>query len=148
MNKFHSKVLILVFMWSAVAVYATAATALQDTVPQTQDSTQFASDHIYDWVEERPMFTGGDMALRKWLAQNIMYPFEAVERNIQGSVLVKFVVEKDGSITNVEVLKGVHALLDEEALRVVRSMSKWVPGKVKGKAVRSYFTQPIRFLIR
>lgn len=105
-------------------------------------------EKIYEWVQVKPAYPGGEEARLKWLNDNINYPSAAVEANIQGTVTVSFVVEKDGSISNVKILKGVHTLLDNEALRLVRSMPKWIPGKQNGNAVRAYFTQPIRFVLR
>ena len=103
---------------------------------------------IYEWVQVKPSFPGGEEARLKWLNENINYPTAAAEAGIQGTVQVGFVVEKDGSISQVKILKGVHSMLDNEALRLVRGMPKWIPGKQNGNAVRAYFTQPIRFVLR
>ncbi len=78
----------------------------------------------------------------------MVYPADAAKANIEGLVTVSFIVEKDGSISNVKILKGVHPLLDEEAVRLTKSMPKWIPGKANGKAARAYFTQPINFVLR
>ena len=102
-------------------------------------------DEIFKVVEDRPQFPGGDAELMKFLQQNVKYPKEAQEQGKQGRVIVQFVVEKDGSITDAKVLKPVDPLLDAEALRIVNMMPKWTPGKQRGKAVRVYFTIPVTF---
>jgi protein TonB len=99
------------------------------------------------FVEEMPEPIGGMEALYAFLQSNLRYPEVARNNNIQGSVFVEFVVERDGSITDVRVLVGVYPELDQEAVRVVRMMPKWRPGKQMGKAVRVYFNIPIRFTI-
>lgn len=103
------------------------------------------NDSIYDIVEVNAGFPGGEEAMYKWLAQNIKYPKECVEKGIQGRVMIQFVVNKDGSIPDIKVLKSPHSLLSEEAIRVVKAMPFWTPAKVKGKAVRSRFRLPINF---
>ena len=92
-----------------------------------------------------PEFPGGMPECMKWLGQNIKYPAEAKEKGIQGRVIVQMVVEKDGTITNAKIAKGVDPLLDAEALRVVNSSPKWKPGKQRGEAVRVKYTLPIMF---
>lgn len=100
---------------------------------------------IFQVVEEQPMFPGGMQEMMKFLQQNIKYPKEAQEQGKQGRVIVQFVVNKDGSITGDSVVRSVDPLLDAEALRVVRSMPNWTPGKQKGKPVRVRFTLPVTF---
>ena len=100
---------------------------------------------IFQVVEEQPMFPGGMQEMMKFLQQNIKYPKEAQEQGKQGRVIVQFVVNKDGSITGDSVVRSVDSLLDAEALRVVRSMPNWTPGKQKGKPVRVRFTLPVTF---
>ena len=90
-------------------------------------------------------FPGGQQALMTWLSQNMHYPEEAVEANAQGRVLVGFIINQDGSIDEVKVVRSVHPALDEEAMRVVKSMPKWTPGKKDGKIVRVSYTLPITF---
>lgn len=102
-------------------------------------------EQAFDVVEQMPQFSGGMKALMDYLSTNISYPKEAHKKEIQGRVLVRFVVEKDGSISNAEVVKSVDPLLDAEALRVISSMPNWIPGKQNGKAVRAKFTIPITF---
>lgn len=96
-------------------------------------------------VEQMPKFPGGDQALMKFLSANIEYPTQAAEKGIQGRVVVGFIVERDGSITDVKVLKGAHPLLDAEAVRVVNSMPKWEPGMQNGEPVRVSYQVPLGF---
>ena len=100
---------------------------------------------IFTVVENDPMFPGGMEALYKYLRENIKYPQLARDNNITGKVYVTFVVEKDGSIANPRVLKDIGGGCGQEAIRVVKSMPKWTPGKQRGKAVRVQFNLPVSF---
>lgn len=102
-------------------------------------------DEVYETVEQKPEFPGGNTGLIKFLQANVKYPTEAIEKNIQGRVFVQFIVNKDGSISNPEVIKSANSLLDAEALRVVKSMPNWNPGKQRGEPVRVRFTVPVNF---
>ena len=95
-----------------------------------------------------PSFPGGPAALMSYLSKNIKYPTVAEETGIQGRVIVTFVVERDGSITDVQVAKSVDPSLDKEAQRVVRSMPRWIPGKQNGSAVRVKYTVPVTFRLQ
>ena len=95
-----------------------------------------------------PSFPGGMGELMKFLGNNIKYPAVAQENGIQGRVIIQFVIEKDGSVANPVVVKGVDPALDKEALRVVKSMPKWTPGKQRGKAVRVKYTVPVTFRLQ
>ena len=97
---------------------------------------------MFEAVEQPATFKGN---VNKWLATHINYPPAAADAGIQGRVTVRFIVNKDGSVTDVTVLKGVDRDLDKEAVRAVKSMPKWQPGKNNGVAVRSYFTLPVVF---
>ena len=105
-------------------------------------------EKIFVAVEQPAEFKGGQAALMKWLSNNIRYPEAAQQNNVQGRVIVKFVVEKDGSIGSPTIVKGVDRDLDQEALRVVRKMPKWQPGKNNGQPVRSYFNLPVTFRLQ
>ena len=105
-------------------------------------------EEIFVAVEQTAEFPGGQAALMKWLSSNIRYPEAAQQNDIQGRVVVKFVVEKDGSIGHAEIARGVDKDLDREALRVVNKMPKWQPGKNNGVAVRSYFNLPVTFRLQ
>ena len=96
-------------------------------------------------VEVMPEYPGGQKALFAYLSENIRYPQIAKENKIEGRVIVGFVVEKDGSISNVEVVRSVDPSLDKEALRVIKSMPRWKPGKIRGKPVRVKYTVPVNF---
>ena len=101
----------------------------------------------YDAVDEMPQFPGGPSALFEFLSKNIQYPKEAEDANLQGRVIVSFVVEKDGSVSNAKVVRPIDPLLDAEALRVVNSMPKWIPGKQNGEAFRVKYTIPVTFRV-
>ena len=103
---------------------------------------------VFDVVEQMPSFPGGQSALLQYLSSNIKYPVVAEENGVQGRVIVTFVVEKDGSITDVRVVKSVDPSLDKEAQRVVKSMPKWIPGKQNGAAVRVKYTVPVTFRLQ
>ena len=103
---------------------------------------------VFDVVEQMPSFPGGPSALFEYLSKNIKYPVVAEENGIQGRVIVTFVVEKDGSITDVRVVKSVDPSLDKEAQRVVKSMPRWIPGKQNGSAVRVKYTVPVTFRLQ
>lgn len=100
---------------------------------------------VFDRVEQSPAFIGN---LDQWLASNLKYPPSAAEMEIQGRVICEFIVEKDGSISNVKVVKSVDDDLDKEALRLINAMPKWRPGKQNGKTVRCYFTMPVTFRLQ
>lgn len=103
---------------------------------------------VFDVVEQMPAFPGGNGALMSFLSKNIKYPVVAEENGVQGRVIVTFVVEKDGSITDVRVAKSVDPSLDKEAQRVVKSMPNWIPGKQNGSAVRVKYTVPVTFRLQ
>ena len=101
---------------------------------------------IFEVVEQKPQFPGG--SVNGWLADHIKYPVVAAENGISGRVVVQFVVERDGSVSQVRVVRGVDPSLDKEAQRVISSMPKWIPGKQNGQAVRSRFTVPVTFRLQ
>ncbi|PLW93192.1 MAG: energy transducer TonB [Marinilabiliales bacterium] len=103
---------------------------------------------IYQVVEDMPEFPGGEESLFKYLSSNIKYPVMAKESGIQGTVHLTFVVEADGSISNVRTLRGIGGGCDEEAIRVVKSMPNWSPGNQQGRPVRVQFNLPVKFVLR
>ena len=103
---------------------------------------------VFDVVEQMPSFPGGPSALMAYLSSHVKYPAVAEENGIQGRVTVQFVVEKDGSVTDVKTMKSVDPSLDREAERVVRSMPKWIPGKQNGSAVRVKYFVPVVFRLQ
>lgn len=106
---------------------------------------QFTDNKVYESVEVMPEFPGGQAELLKFVAKSIKYPTEAQRRGAQGRVIVKFVVETNGSISNIHVVKGIDPLLDAEAIRVCTTMPTWAPARQEGKAVRCYYTIPVTF---
>jgi protein TonB len=115
---------------------------------KTQVIEQKVEAEVFLIVEEPPTFPGGDAALYKWLGENLKYPEEAKELGIQGRVFVSFVVEPDGSPSNVVVKRGIGGGCDEEAIRIVKAMPKWSPGKQRGQPVRVQFNLPIKFTLQ
>jgi len=103
---------------------------------------------VFDVVEQMPSFPGGPSALMQYLSSNIKYPVVAEENGVQGRVVCTFVVERDGSITDVRVIKSVDPSLDKEAVRVVKGMPRWIPGKQNGSAVRVKYTVPVTFRLQ
>ena len=103
---------------------------------------------IFMVVESMPCFPGGDVARIKYLNENLKYPKSARESSIKGRVFVTFVVEKDGSISNVKILRGIGGGCDEEAIRVIKNMPRWIPGKQRNVPVRVQFNMPIRFVLQ
>lgn len=125
--------------------------AVVEVVEQPKEEVQeeVKEEEVFLVVEEMPSFGSGDAnEFRNYVAQNMKYPEVAAENGIQGRVFVQFVVEPDGSITNVRVIRGVDPALDKEAIRVVQSSPKWNPGKQRGKPVRVSFTFPITFVLQ
>jgi len=103
---------------------------------------------IFSHVEVMPEFPGGQSALLKWLGDNIIYPTIAQEQGIQGRVTLRFVVKPDGSVDDVQVVKGLDPSCDKEAVRVVKKMPKWIPGKQNGNPVYVYFSLPVTFKLQ
>ena len=132
-------------------------TAAERTRPEAIDTTtsarevmvtgyaQFTDNKVYESAEVMPEFPGGEVELLKFVAKRIKYPTEAQRKGAQGRVIVKFVVETNGSISNIHVVKGIDPLLDAEAIRVCTTMPTWAPARQEGKAVRCYYTIPVTF---
>jgi protein TonB len=104
-------------------------------------------EEVFMVVENMPEFPGGDLGLMKYIQKNVKYPPIAKEYNITGKVYISFVVDKSGSVTNVKVVRGVDKNLDAEAVRVIKSLPKYKPGKQRGRPVRVQFTVPINFTL-
>ena len=118
-------------------------------VPVAVEEEEPEEQTIFEVVEQMPEFPNGGMAgLMQYLSKNIKYPTIAQENGTQGRVTVQFVVNKDGSIVDAKVLRGVDPYLDKEAIRVISSMPKWKPGKQRGKAVRGKYTVPVVFRLQ
>ncbi|MGB4205173.1 MAG: energy transducer TonB [Bacteroidales bacterium] len=112
------------------------------------EEEEVAEQEIFIVVEDAPQYPGGDEARIRFLNDNIRYPQMARESGIQGTVFITFVVERDGSITDVRILRGIGGGCDEEAIRVIKAMPKWTPGKQRGRPVRVQFNMPIRFTLQ
>jgi protein TonB len=121
---------------------------IEEYVPVEVEEEEVVEQEIFQIVEEMPAFPGGEAKLMEYVAKNIKYPQIARETGIQGRVFVGFVVEPDGSVSNVKVLRGIGGGCDEEAMRVVKSMPKWKPGKQRGKAVRVSYQIPVFFKLQ
>lgn len=117
-------------------------------IVEVEEEEEVAEEEIFTIVETNPSFPGGEAKMYKYLGQNMKYPPIARDNNIQGRVYVSFVVEKNGNITDVRVLRGIGGGCDEEAIRVVKAMPKWSAGKQRGKPVRVRFNLPIVFKLQ
>lgn len=123
-------------------------TQVETYVAPTQvEETETQETEIFTVVEDQPGYPGGDEARIKYLSENIKYPQMARESQIQGTVYVTFVVERDGRVTDVRVLRGIGGGCDEEAIRVIQNMPRWNAGKQRGKPVRVQFNMPIKFTL-
>jgi periplasmic protein TonB len=123
-------------------------TQIEAYIPPVFEEEQVQEQEIFIVVEDPPSFPGGDEARIRFLSENIRYPQMARESGIQGTVFVTFVVETDGSVTSVRVLRGIGGGCDEEAVRVIQAMPKWNAGKQRGRPVRVQFNMPIRFTLQ
>lgn len=121
---------------------------LEEVEEEIQSLSASSSGQVYDIVEQMPSFPGGQSALFQYLSKNIQYPKLCEEHGIQGRVICSYIVEEDGSITDVQVRKSVHPSLDKEAVRVIQSMPKWNPGKENGLPVRVRYNLPITFSLK
>ena len=127
---------------SMMIMFGLTTVSAQKTVVAQKDQ------QVFDVVEQMPEYPGGMPALFDYLMQSVKYPSDAEKQKIEGIVIANFIVEKDGSISNVEVVKPVFPSLDSEAIRVITGMANWVPGKQKGEVVRVKFTLPISFRLQ
>ena len=122
-----------------MAVFCLSTVSAQKTVVSKKNQK------VFDVVEQMPEFPGGMEALFKYMAENMKYPEDAKKQQVEGRVLVQFIVETDGSVSNTEVLMRVFPSIDAEAVRVISGMPKWIPGKQNGKVVRVKYTIPVSF---
>lgn len=120
----------------------------KEVIAEPEPPKHEEENKVFDIVEQQPLFPGGPAALMKYLSENTKYPVVAQENGVQGRVTVQFVVEKDGSISDVHVLGGVDPSLDKEAVRVVKSMPRWTPGKQNGITVRVNYRVPVLFRLQ
>lgn len=113
-----------------------------------QEVSKPSKEPIFEQFNQPPIFPGGESAMKAYLAANIQYPQEALEKKIEGRVVLQVVVQKDGSITNVNVIRSTDPQLDNEAVRVVKSMPRWIPGKLKERNVRVKCFIPVSFKLK
>ncbi len=121
---------------------------IDQALPEMPPAPDQGSDEVMTVVEVMPEYPGGQEELFKYLGRNVAYPSNALDKGIQGTVYVTFVVMTDGTIDGARIMQGVHPDLDNEAMRVVRGMPGWKPGMIGGKAVRVQYVLPIRFTIQ
>ena len=126
----------------------TVLKAVEEIATPEPPKPEAEQNKVFDVVEQQPQFPGGMGALNQWLGSNIKYPAMAAENGIEGRVIVQFVVNKDGTIVDPVVVRSVDPYLDKEALRVIKAMPKWKPGKQRGKAVRVKYTVPVTFRLQ
>ena len=134
--------------WRLLTTMSVMAILLMANTTVTAQNKKAANDKVHEKVEVMPEFPGGDQAMMDFVAKNVVYPQEARDKEISGRVMVGFIVEKDGSISDAKVVKGIGGGCDEEAVRVVNAMPKWKPGKQKGKPVRVSFMMPFNFKLQ
>lgn len=102
-------------------------------------------DSIVEFAEVMPVFPGGQQAMYDWISKNLVYPQEAIEDGIEGKVYVSFIIDIDGSVSSPHIVRGIGLICDKEAIRLVKTMPKWIPGKVKEKAVKMRYSVAINF---
>ena len=134
--------------WRLLTAMSVLAILLMVNTNAMAQSKKAANDKVLEKAEVMPEFPGGEQAMMKFVAENVQYPQEARDKEISGRVLVGFIVEKDGSIAEVKVVKGIGGGCDEEAVRVVKAMPKWKPGKDKGNPVRVSYMMPFTFKLQ
>ena len=117
-----------IIIFAFILIFSIISKAQNNDTTKVSKNSKNATTDFY-MVEQKPEFPGGDSELMKFISDNIVYPKEAVKKNIFGKVYLSFVIDEKGNTTQVEVIRGVHPLLDEEALRVVKMLPKWIPGK-------------------
>jgi protein TonB len=139
------KTLLLSFLF----LFAGAAMAQNETIvppaPGSNDVTVQPNDNVYTYVEQMPEFPGGENALMEFLRKNLHYPATAREQGVEGRVIVRFVVNEAGLISEISILRDIGSGCGAEAVRVVKMMPKWKPGKQNGKPVKTYYTLPVMF---
>lgn len=126
-------------------IFLLAVIALAAVLTASAQTSKAAKEKVYDVVEEMPEYPGGMSEMIKFLGANIKYPAESAKRKEQGTVIVQFVVEKDGSTTDYEIMRHATPELDNAAIEVIKKMPKWKPGKTDGKPVRVKFVMPVTF---
>ena len=121
------------------------ATAQETIIPYRPGFGPVDEGKVYDVVEQMPSFPGGPAAMMEFISRSIVYPVSALKQELQGRVIVSFIVERDGRLSNAKVVKSVAPDLDKEALRIVKKMPRWIPGQQNGRKVKVKYTVPITF---
>jgi periplasmic protein TonB len=138
---------LMVIMFALMLVLSAMAQNSKNPNPPTPKVQAQQKNGVYTVLKSQPGFPGGTKAMSNYLAKNVKYPTVDRENNRQGRAVIQFVVEPDGSLTDVKVLRAPSAAMGEEAVRVFKNSPKWKPGKVNGKAVRAQFTVPVNFTL-
>lgn len=148
----HVVVLVFFVIFQYAFTYAdksaTARSLGSVSASEFYDGTEIGEDDIYAIAEIMPVFPGGELAMRKFIAKAIKYPNSAMENGIQGRVFVKFVINKDGIVSDAKIARGVDPSIDKEAIRVIMSLPKWKPGIQNGVAVNVSLMFPITFQLQ
>ena len=134
--------------WRLLTTLSVLAVLLMANTTAMAQNKKATNDKVYEKVEVMPEFPGGEQAMLDYVSKNIVYPQEAMDKEIAGRVFVSFVVEKDGSVNEVKVVRGIGGGCDEESVRVIKAMPKWKPGKMKGEPVRVSYMMPITFKLQ
>lgn len=121
------------------------ATAQETIIPYRPGFGPVDEGKVYDVVEQMPSFPGGPAAMMEFISRSIVYPVSALKQELQGRVIVSFIVERDGRLSNAKVVKSVAPDLDKEALRIVKKMPRWIPGQQNGRKVKVKYTVPVTF---
>ena len=144
--------IMLNLLTATVCIKAQTTKDLAPPAPAFIDSSKFVNedDNVYNIavIEQIPSFPNGEAAMFKYLANNIKYPAIARENGIEGTVYVEFIIAKDGSVTEANVKRGIGGGCNEEALRIVNAMPKWIPAKQKNKPVKVKYTLPVKFKLQ
>ena len=134
--------------WRLLATLSVLAILFTINTTAMAQNKKTSNDKVFEKVEDMPEFPGGEQAMMDFVSKNVVYPQEAQEKGISGRVFVSFIVEKDGSVNEVKVMRGIGGGCDDEAVRVIKAMPKWKPGKMKGKPVRVSYMMPITFKLQ
>jgi protein TonB len=134
--------------WRLLATLSVLAILFTINTTAMAQNKKTSNDKVFEKVEDMPEFPGGEQAMMDFVSKNVVYPQEAQEKGISGRVFVSFIVEKDGSVNEVKVMRGIGGGCDEESVRVIKAMPKWKPGKMKGKPVRVSYMMPIIFKLQ
>ncbi|MCR9016822.1 energy transducer TonB [Aquiflexum gelatinilyticum] len=148
-NNFLLVIILLSMMVFVISCKSSKDSAFSKTldIPMGENSAQGSSDEVFDMVDEFPQFPGGIEAWGNFMKDNLKYPASAKDKGIEGTVYITFIINKDGSVSDAEILRGIGGGCDEEALRVVKASPNWNPGKKDGKIVRSRMRLPVQYAL-